>query len=69
MQALGIVPERPSQIITPGNPELLSMKMGEAADYWKVPVPIGKRDRKSGLRKRKQLEIEITVPASLRRAS
>ena len=69
MQALGVVPERPSQILALGDPGLLSMKMGEAADYWKVPVPIGKRDRKSGLRKRKQLEIEITVPASLRRAS
>jgi len=34
------------------------MDMGEAADYWKVPVPIGRRDRKNGLRKRKQSEIE-----------
>ena len=45
------------------------MDMGEAADYWKVPVPIGKRDRKNGLHKRKQAEIEATEPVHSRRAS
>jgi DNA (cytosine-5)-methyltransferase 1 len=34
------------------------MDMGEAANFWKVPVPIGRRDRKNGLRKRKQADIE-----------
>ena len=34
------------------------MDMSEASAYFGVEVPIGKRDRKSGAKKRKQLEIE-----------
>ena len=60
IQALGIVPERPAAKLELGNPGLLAMGMGEAADYWKVPVPIGKRNRQNGLHKRKQSEIEAT---------
>ena len=41
-----------------GDPGLLRMDMSEAAAYWAVPVPIGRRDRKSGAKKRKQEEIE-----------
>ena len=37
---------------------LLRMGMSEAADYFDVPIAIGKRDRKSGSKKRKQEEIE-----------
>ncbi|MFH1708800.1 MAG: DNA cytosine methyltransferase [Planctomycetota bacterium] len=62
IQAFSIIPSRPTRKIDLGRPELLSMDMGEAADYWNVPVPIGKRDRKNGLHKRKQSEIEATVP-------
>lgn len=58
MQALGVVPETPSRKLDLGRPELLSMDMGEAADYWKVSVPIQRRDRKNGFHKRKQSEIE-----------
>ncbi len=58
IRALGIAPSRPAKKIDLGSPELLSMDMGEAAGFWNVPVPIGKRDRKSGTQKRKQLEIE-----------
>jgi len=61
IQALGIVPGRPLRRIDLGCPEVLSMDMGEAARYWNVPVPIGKRDRKNGLHKRRQSEIEATV--------
>jgi hypothetical protein len=43
------------------------MDMGEAADYWKVPVLIGRRDRKNGLRKRKQTEIEEASRSETRR--
>jgi DNA (cytosine-5)-methyltransferase 1 len=32
--------------------------MSEAANYFDVPVSIGKRDRKNGSKKRKQHEIE-----------
>lgn len=61
--ALGITPIRPRRKIELGSPELLSMDMGEASDFWKVPVPIGRRDRKNGLRKRKQAEIEQALQA------
>jgi DNA (cytosine-5)-methyltransferase 1 len=37
---------------------LLRMGMSEAARYFDVPIAIGKRDRKSGSKKRKQEEIE-----------
>jgi DNA (cytosine-5)-methyltransferase 1 len=58
MAALGIRPERPRRRLQLGGVELLAMDMGEAARYWEVPVPIGRRDRTSGQRKRKQAEIE-----------
>jgi DNA (cytosine-5)-methyltransferase 1 len=67
IDALGIVPTRPAKRVELGSPDLLSMDMGEAADYWKVPVPIGRRDRKNGLRKRKQAEIEEALSAQGRR--
>lgn len=62
-EALGLFPARPRKKIALGSPELLSMDMGEAADFWKVPIPIGRRDRKNGLRKRKQSEIEKALHA------
>jgi len=58
ISALGIVPTRPVRYIELRKPELLSLSMSEAAEYWKVPVLIERRDRKNGLRKRKQTEIE-----------
>jgi DNA (cytosine-5)-methyltransferase 1 len=61
LQALEIVPIQPIRKIALGSPDLLSMDMGEAAEFWKVPVPIGRRDRKNGLRKRKQAEIEAAL--------
>lgn len=57
-EALGVQPIRPNTIQDLGDEALLSMGMSDAAKYWGVPVPIGKRDRKSGDRKRKQHEIE-----------
>jgi DNA (cytosine-5)-methyltransferase 1 len=41
---------------------LLRMDMRQAAAYWNVAVPIGKRDRKSGAKKRRQWEIEAESP-------
>lgn len=58
LQALGIEPERPQERIALGDPALLQWDMSEAADYFEVPIPIRKRDRKSGAKKRKQHEIE-----------
>jgi DNA (cytosine-5)-methyltransferase 1 len=66
---LGIVPKRPNVRIDLGRPDLLSMDMGKAAKYWKVPVLIGKRDRKNGLHKRKQSEIEVEPTSALRKIS
>ena len=41
-----------------GDPALLKMDMAEAAAYWNEPVVIGRRNLKSGAKKRKQAEIE-----------
>jgi DNA (cytosine-5)-methyltransferase 1 len=58
IRALGHGPRRPLASIPLGDPGLLRMDMSEAAAYFDVPISIGKRDRKSGLKKRKQNEIE-----------
>ncbi len=57
-RALRYAPRRPARILELGDPALLRMDMSEAASYFDIPVPIGKRDRKSGAKKRKQHEIE-----------
>ncbi len=59
--ALGKNPSPPPAIIPLGDPSLLVMDMSETARYWGIEVPIGRRDRKSGLRKRKQEEIEANM--------
>jgi DNA (cytosine-5)-methyltransferase 1 len=51
----------PQEKISLGNPALLRMDMTQAAEYFGVPIPIGKRDRKSGVKKRKQHEIEAIL--------
>lgn len=58
VKALGILPEAPNEVLDLGDPKLLRMDMSEAADYFGVRVPIRRRDRKSGAKKRKQHEIE-----------
>lgn len=58
MHALGTYPTRPESEMELGDPSLLSMSMKEAADFFGIQSPIGKRDRKSGTRKRKQHEVE-----------
>lgn len=60
-QELGVSPELPAAPIALGDPTLLSLDMSGASDYFGIAVPIGKRDRKSGAKKRKQLEIESEV--------
>jgi DNA (cytosine-5)-methyltransferase 1 len=59
MRALGLKAIRPKGLHPLGDPDLLRMDMSEAADHFGVSVPIGKRDRKSGARKRRQHEIEL----------
>ena len=58
VKALGFEPTRPSKAIDLGDEALLQMDMSKASAYWKVAKPNGKRDRKSGAKKRKQHEIE-----------
>lgn len=58
VKALGTKPQRPAQPINLGDPALLYMEMSEAAEHFGVAPPNGKRDRKSGAKKRKQHEIE-----------
>ena len=56
--AIGIKPERPKEVVALGDTDLLRMDMSQASAHWGIVVPIGKRDRKSGAKKRKQEEIE-----------
>lgn len=66
--AAGIAPRRPQAVVTLGDPKLLEMDMSQASAYWGIPVPIGRRDRKSGARKRKQAEIEALQQQELKYA-
>ncbi len=68
LSAAGIAAETPDEILPLGALPLLRMDMSEASRYWGVPVPIGNRDRKSGLKKRSQLEIELTRRLALSHA-
>lgn len=58
LKALGIRPKRSTRTIELGDPALLYMEMSEAAEHFGVAPPNGRRDRKSGAKKRKQHEIE-----------
>jgi DNA (cytosine-5)-methyltransferase 1 len=57
-KTLGVTAERPEDRVSLGNTALLYMEMSEAAEHFGVKAPIGRRDRKSGAKKRKQHEIE-----------
>ncbi len=63
LSAAGIQPSRPFDTVESGSIHLLTMTMGEAAAYFGIERPIGKRDRKSGARKRKQEDIERLLVA------
>lgn len=58
MRALGEEPTRPIASQKLGDEKLLRMDLSQASAHWKIANPIGRRDRKSGARKRKQEEIE-----------
>jgi DNA (cytosine-5)-methyltransferase 1 len=58
LEAAGMVPSRPRESIELGSLRLLEMDMSQASQYWGIPIPIGRRDQKSGARKRKQTDIE-----------
>lgn len=58
IQAMGVRPVRGDISIPLGDPSLLYHDMSQAAAHLDVLIPIQKRDRKSGSRKRTQLETE-----------
>lgn len=65
VRALGVDPKRPRRTLDLGSVDLLYMGMSEAARHFGVPAPSGKRDRKSGARKRSQQETEEARLAAL----
>lgn len=65
VKALGLEPATSDETLKLGNPGLLRMGMAEAAAHFGVEAPIGKRDRKSGAKKRKQYEIEALRLAAM----
>lgn len=68
MSAGGFARRRPKAAIALGDPKLLEMDMSQASAYWGIPVPIGRRDRKSGARKRTQAEIEALLQKQIKYA-
>jgi DNA (cytosine-5)-methyltransferase 1 len=63
MNALGRQPIRPERTIQLGDSALLYMEMSQAANHFGVARLSGKRDQKSGAKKRKQHEIEAELIA------
>ena len=58
IRVLGVTPIRPTAVIPLGDPALLSLDLSAAASYFRVQPPPSRRDRKSGVRKRRQIDIE-----------
>ncbi len=58
IKALEVQIRQPSTVLQLGETKLLQLGLSEAAKYWNVVQPIKRRDRKNGLRKRKQADIE-----------
>jgi DNA (cytosine-5)-methyltransferase 1 len=59
MVALGFQPMRPGRTIALGQPALLEMDVTAASAHFGIEPPKTFRDRKSGTKKRKQIEIEM----------
>jgi DNA (cytosine-5)-methyltransferase 1 len=58
LQSLNLKPTLTEEQLELGDVSLLNLEMSEAAELFGVSAPNGRRDRKSGTRKRKQHEIE-----------
>jgi DNA (cytosine-5)-methyltransferase 1 len=58
LKACGLAGQGPEAAISLGDPSLLTMDMGQAVAHFGIEPPIGRRDRKSGAKKRKQHQIE-----------
>ena len=58
LRTMGAKPKRPAREVALGDEALLRMGMSDAAAYWGIANPIARRDRKSGVKKRKQQDID-----------
>lgn len=58
IDAIGIEVKMPRLVVSLGETRLLTMDLSQSSDYWNVPVPASKRDRKSEAKKRSQEETE-----------
>jgi DNA (cytosine-5)-methyltransferase 1 len=60
LKAMNVAPTKPRDTLGLGDEALLRMGMADASQFWGVVTPIGRRDRKSGAKKRSQREIEAS---------
>lgn len=60
MAVMGVKPTKPGKKLKLGDTKLLRMGMTKASEYWGIESPIGRRDQKSGIKKRKQHEVEAS---------
>jgi DNA (cytosine-5)-methyltransferase 1 len=58
VEALGVNPIRPKRSLACAASDMLEFDMSAAARHFAVDAPSGRRDRKSGAKKRKQEDIE-----------
>lgn len=58
MKALNLKPTRPESTTLLGDPALLSLDLSGAAAHFGIKAPPSRRDKKSGVKKRKQVDIE-----------
>lgn len=58
VEALEVVPTRPVKSISLGALKLLGYNITQAASHFDIEAPPSRRDRKSGAKKRKQIDIE-----------
>lgn len=56
--ALGVEIERPAETVALGDPKLLTFDLSQASRHFGVDAPPSRRDRKSGAKKRRQIDIE-----------
>ena len=61
MKMLPVQPMSPSRFVRLGSESLLKMNMAAAAKYWGIKCPIEQRNRRSGQKKRRQVEVEAIL--------
>lgn len=59
IETLEVERECPKEALSLGSSSLLYLEMSEAAEHFGVVAPKGRRDRKSGAKKRRQQDIEV----------